>query len=197
MITNAVLRSQDLTSKQDVMPETSLSQQLKACLRGEIAAQRALYDAHNRRLFGICLRYARDRHEAQDMLQEAFIYIFRDLGQYQFNGAFEGWLRKVTVRAVLQYLRRKNPLRFAEDYDALPAAAFEVQPDQEFKQETILKMVQVLPEGYRTVFNLHCLEAWTYEEIAQALNINESSVRSQYARACKQLRKLLEETLAP
>jgi len=178
------------------MPETSLSQQLKACLRGEIAAQRALYDAHNRRLFGICLRYARDRHEAQDMLQEAFIYIFRDLGQYQFNGAFEGWLRKVTVRAVLQYLRRKNPLRFAEDYDALPATAFEVQPDQEFKQETILKMVQILPEGYRTVFNLHCLEAWTYEEIAQTLNINESSVRSQYARACKQLRKLLEETLA-
>ncbi|MFN0015886.1 MAG: RNA polymerase sigma factor, partial [Saprospiraceae bacterium] len=92
-----------------------MEQLITACRRGDNSAQRNLYDRFKTPLFGVCLRYARDRPEAQDMLQEAFLAIFRDIGQYNGSGPLEGWMRRVTVRCALQYLRRKNPLRFAED----------------------------------------------------------------------------------
>lgn len=154
-----------------------------------------MFDQNKNRLFSLCLRYSRDRPEAQDILQEAFLAIFRDLGQYNGVGSFDGWMHRVTVRAALQHLRRKNPLRFAEDFDKQPTESQTFSPDMDLNSEAILKMVQQLPEGYRVVFNLHCLEAYTYPEIAAELGIAESSVRSQYARACKQLRVLVDKVL--
>lgn len=177
------------------MLDQSLKQLLTACRRGNSQAQRQLFEQHQIRLFSICLRYARDRHEAQDILQEAFLAIFRDLGQYNGKGAFEGWLHRVTVRSALQHLRRKNPLRFADDYDDLPADTRQVSPDMELNSAAILQMVQKLPDGYRTVFNLHCMEGFSYTEIATELGITESTVRSQYTRACRQLRGLVEKFL--
>jgi RNA polymerase sigma-70 factor (ECF subfamily) len=166
---------------------------LGACRRGDSNAQFRLFEQYNRVLFSICLRYAKDRPEAQDMLQDAFLAIFRDLGQYQGDGAFEGWLHKVTVRTALQHLRRKNPLRFAEDYSQLPPQTFDTAPDSDLNGEAILLLVQQLPEGYRTVFNMHGIEAWSYTEIAAELGIAESTVRSQYTRACKQLRLMVDK----
>jgi RNA polymerase sigma-70 factor (ECF subfamily) len=185
-----------LITKRSLMTETPLTQVLAGCRRGDGRAQRALFEQFNPRLFTVCLRYARDRPEAQDMLQEAFLAIFRDLGQYKGDGALEGWLHRVTVRAALQFLRRKNPLRFAEDFDNLPADAWNTSPDTELNSEVILQMVQQLPPGYRAVFNLHCLEAYSYPEIAVELGISESSVRSQYARACKHLRGSVDKLLS-
>ena len=177
----------------DEIPQMTL---LKKCQKGDEKAQRQLFEQHKNRLFSLCLRYARDRPEAQDMLQEAFLAIFRDLGQYHGAGAFDGWLHRVTVRAALQYLRRKNPLRFAEDFDKQPMEAFTFSPDTDLNSQAILKLVQQLPEGYRVVFNLHCVEAYSYPEIAAELGIAESSVRSQYARACKHLRIQVLECLS-
>lgn len=168
---------------------------LSGCRRGDSAAQRTLFEQYSVPLFAVCLRYARDRPEAQDLLQEAFLVIYRDIGQYNGSGALGAWLQRVTVRCALQHLRRKNPLRFAEDYHELPPDTWNVNPDAELNSEAILLMVQDLPAGYRTVFNLHCVEAWSYPEIAAELGISESSVRSQYARACKQLRTLVEKLL--
>ncbi|MBK9337353.1 MAG: RNA polymerase sigma factor [Lewinellaceae bacterium] len=169
---------------------------IAACRRGDSTAQRQLFEKYKNLLFGVCLRYARDRPEAQDMLQDAFLSIFRDLEQYNGNGAFEGWMHRVTVRSALQYLRKKNPLRFAEDYDNLPADTWNTSPDTDLNSEAILDMVQKLPSGYRTVFNLYCVEAYSYSEIAAELGIAESTVRSQYARACKQLRSMVERLLS-
>lgn len=177
------------------MIEAPLKQLLANCRHGDAAAQRQLFEQYKAPLFAICLRYARDRPEAQDMLQDAFLTIYRDLNQFQGNGAFMGWLHKVTVRTALQHLRRKNPLRHAEDFNELPAENWQVSPDTELNSEAILAMVQQLPTGYRTVFNLHCVEAYSYPEIAAELGISESSVRSQYARACKQLRTMVEKLL--
>ena len=175
--------------------DASLKPLLAACQRGDSGAQRRLFEQYNSMLFAVCLRYARDRPEAQDMLQEAFLVIFRDLGQYKGEGPLEAWLHRVTVRVALQQLRRKNPLREAEDYSDLPAGTFDFMPDQELNGEAILRMVRQLPPGYRAVFNLHCMEGWPYPDIAAELGINESSVRSQYTRACKQLRILVERLL--
>ncbi len=177
------------------MHHPPLKQLIKACKRGDSRAQHQLFEAHQARLFGICLRYARDRPEAQDMLQEAFLAIFRDLNQFTGSGSFEGWSHRVTVHSALQCLRRKNPLRFAEDFSELPAESRHVRPDAEMNSAAILHMVQQLPDGYRTVFNLHCVEGYAYNEIATELGITESAVRSQYARACKQLRVWLEKFL--
>lgn len=174
------------------MTNEPIQQLISGCRRGNLSAQRTLFERYQVRLFAVCLRYSRDRPEAQDMLQEAFLTIFRDLGQYNGSGDFDGWLHKVTVRTALQHLRKKNPLRFADDYDALPAETWNVQPDAALTGDSILKLVQQLPDGFRTIFNMRCLEAWSYAEIAAELGIAESSVRSQYARACKQLRGMLE-----
>jgi RNA polymerase sigma-70 factor (ECF subfamily) len=173
--------------------ELPLKALLVSCQRGDANAQFRLFERYNKGLFLICLRYAKDRPEAQDILQEAFLTIFKDLGQYKGDGAFEGWLHKVTVRTALQHLRRKNPLRFAEDYNQLPPQAFGTAPDSDLSGEAILHLVQQLPDGYRTVFNMHGIEAWSYTEIAAELGITESSVRSQYTRACKQLRLMVDK----
>jgi RNA polymerase sigma-70 factor (ECF subfamily) len=168
---------------------------IAGCLRGETAPQRRMFEQYQSMLFAVCLRYARDRPEAQDMLQEAFLKIFRDVGQYKGEGAFEGWLQRVTVRTALQYIRRRNPIRFAENYDDLPPESRNFHPDSGLSGEALLHMVQQLPVGYRTVFNLHCIEAFSYPEIAAELGITESTVRSQYARACKHLRSMVEHLL--
>lgn len=130
------------------------------------------------------------------MLQDAFCNIFRDLHQFKGEGHVEGWLRKVTVRSALQHLRRKNPLRFAEEYDGSSCGNEQIMPDVEMTREAILQMIQQLPDGYRTIFNMHCMEAFSYPEIAAELGIRESSVRSQYARARKLLQQMVERYLS-
>lgn len=177
------------------MKEIPVKQLIHQCRAGNSQAQRHLFEQHKNRLFSLCLRYARDRAEAHDMLQEAFIAIFRDLKQYTGEGSFDGWIHRVTVRTALQYLRKKNPLRFALDYDELPLDDSAVFPDTDLNHEAILHIVQQLPDGYRAVFNLHCMEAYSYTEIAEMLGIAESSVRSQYSRACKYLRGIVEKML--
>lgn len=173
------------------MDET-LKKIILECQRGNMNAQRLLFERFKSRLYSVCLRYARDRPEAEDMLQEAFLAIFRDLNQYKGEGVFEGWLHRVTVRAALRSIRRQNPLRFADDFSEMPVASMHIQPDAELMSESILHLVQQLPAGYRTIFNMHCVEAWSYTEIADELGISESSVRSQYSRACKQLRDMVD-----
>ncbi len=160
------------------------------CRAGDLQAQQFLYEKYKNMLFPVCLRYARDRSEAQDLLQDAFLKIFRDLDQYRGEGAFEGWLRKVTVRTALMALRKKHPTRNALALEDIPQNTQITLPDEgDFDAKIILKMVQNLPDGYRTVFNLRCVEEYSYEEIAAELGIAESSVRSQYTRACRQLRE--------
>jgi len=178
------------------MKDASLQALLTRCKRGDSEAQRALFQDAYPRLLQICSRYARDRPEAQDMLQEAFLVIFRDLPQYNGTGSFDGWMHRVTVRTAIRYLRRKHPLRFADELtpDALNICQI-IHPDQELGGEALLQMVRQLPPGYRSIFNMHCMEEWSYPEIAAELSIAEASVRSQYARACKQLRKMVERHL--
>lgn len=178
------------------MKNALLQEVLTRCKRGNSDAQRALFDYAHVRLLQVCARYARDRPEAQDMLQEAFITIFRDLPQYNGSGSFDGWMHRVTVRTALRFLRRKHALRFAEELTPLAEDCTQViHPDQELGGEVLLLMVRQLPPGYRSIFNMHCIEGWSYPEIAAEFSIAEASVRSQYARACKLLRKMVEQHL--
>ena len=138
----------------------------------------------------ICLRYAADQMEAEDLLQESFVKVFRYLGQYKFEGSFEGWIRRIVVNTALKHLQKKK-LRFDEVKDdkmgeALPASAY-----SHLSEKEILALINQLPEGYKLVFNLNVIEGYSHEEIATLLNINPGTSRSQLVKARKYLQHLI------
>jgi len=172
-------------------------QVLLQCQKGDPNAQKDLYVRYKAVLFAVCLRYARDHSEAEDFLQEAFIVIFRDIPQFRSEGSLEGWLRRITSRVAMTQLYKKYPTRFAQPFDSLPPEyAISMPEHSELDEEVMLQLLQQMPEGYRTVFNLRCVEEYSYEEIAQMMHIAESTVRSQYVRACRFMRKLVEKMLS-
>lgn len=170
---------------------------LQACLRGDRLAQKHFYEHFRGKMFVVCLRYANSREDAEDMLQEGFLKVFRDLHQYTGAGNFEGWVRKVIVNNALQFLQkqRKNPLIVELDGQEFPdedAGTF--QPD-EATAKNLIRLLQQLPTGFRTIFNLYVLEGYTHPEIAEILGISVGTSKSQLLRAKAHFRKLLEGSL--
>ncbi len=162
---------------------------VQGCIKGLRKAQEELYRRFAPKMLGICARYAGNRDEAEDFLQEAMIKVYQNMGSFRLDGSLEGWIRRVVVNTALNHLRSR---KITEDVDtALLSAGYE---DFSFlKPETmdLLRMIQSLPDGYRVVFNLYAIEGFSHREIAESLGIEEASSRSQLARA----RKLLQEML--
>lgn len=145
----------------------------------------------------LCLRYGRDKAEAEDMLQEGFMVIFKDIGQYTGKGNFEGWLRRVMVNSALRYLRKwKSPFMYVEEHIEVADSSGELQYDSKLGMKRLTKMIQDLPVGYRTVFNLYAIDGYTHKEIASYLNISEGTSKSQLAKARKMLRAKVEAYLS-
>ncbi len=170
---------------------------IKKCLKGNAQAQRALYDRHKVKWFMICLRYAHNKPEAEDMLQEGLISVFNNLKQFEPEKAeFSVWSNKVIVNAALQYLRKWKKLNFnqpIDDYEEKLSTGSTVIESLGAKELTAL--VQNLPDGYRTVFNLYVMEGYKHREIADILNISENTSKTQLLKAKKMLRNQLEEVL--
>lgn len=168
------------------------------CLAGKRNAFNELYRTYSARLFGICLRFASDKDEAADMLQEAFIRIFEKLPTFQGQGSFEGWIKRVTVNNSLNYLKKKHMIfeSFTGNEEILQD---EYDPADELKKpsvEHMLKLIQTLPAGYRTVFNLYVFENYTHRQIAEALSISENTSKTQLMRARALLQNKLKEVIA-
>lgn len=164
---------------------------LEGCRRGERQAQKELYERYKGLLFGLCLRYAAGREEAEDMLQEGFIQIFRDLYQFRPCRPLAAWMYRVMANACLQYLRRYKRL---EPLGAYPEEEEESECDSEREKEeveSLLSFVQRLPDGQRAVFNLFVIEGYAHAEIAGILGISESGSKSQLSRARAALRKMM------
>jgi len=169
---------------------------LLGCLRNDRKAQRALYEEYKVQMFRLCLRYARDRQEAEDLLQEGFIAVFRDLKNYTGAGALGGWIRKVMVNNALQHIR-KTKYRF-QSIDSVQLNEYEeitIDEEDQPRVKELTKCLQSLPDGYRTVFNLYVIEGYTHKEIAKVLSISESTSKSQLFKAKGMLRKLLEKSM--
>lgn len=170
---------------------------LRACQSGDRAAQRRLYDAFKGKMFGVCQRYAGSRPEAEDLLQEGFVQVFRDLHQYRGEGSLEGWIRRVVVRVALQHLRQQKLQYVTLDErgaDQL-ASPEDVPTFDEDMARHLLRLLHQLPPGFRTVLNLYVFEGFTHREIGEALGISEGTSKSQYLRAKDHLRRLLEQSL--
>lgn len=171
------------------MNETDL---IKGCIAEDRECQRLLYRQYSGKMFAVCLRYAGSRMEAEDMLQDAFIKVFDHINQFNHQGSFEGWIRKIVINTALAHLR-KMKLLIAEQLSERHASAFEYLPGEDAISRISAKEIQVfiseLPVGYRVVFNLYVVDGFSHQEIAQQLNISESTSRSQLTKARLMLRK--------
>ncbi len=175
-------------SKAAALPESVV----RAAQQGERSAQQTLYERYAATLFAVSRRYARDQPEAEDFAQEAWVRIFRKLHTFRFGGSLEGWLRRVTVTVALRGIEKRGttfdelPRVLPEDFHVDAEAIARLNADD------LLQHIEALPEGYKIVFNLHAVEGYSHDEIAQQLNINASTSRSQLTKA----RKLLQKRLA-
>lgn len=168
---------------------------IEGCARHDRKSQKALYDKHSRFLLGICLRYAADKAEAEDILQESFLKIFFNIKDYSGTGSFIGWLRKVAVNTAITHYHKNLKYRYhleIEEYVSIETgvASFE---DDFFTADELYKVMNELPPGYRMVFNLYAVEGYKHKEIADMLGIDTNTSKSQYSRAKAVLRDKLEE----
>jgi RNA polymerase sigma factor (sigma-70 family) len=165
---------------------------IKACLDNNTTAQKEVYVRHSPKMMAVCYRYAKNKEDAEDMLQEGFIKVFSQLSHYKFLGSFEGWIRKIIVHTCINILKKNK--KFNDTLDIVNANNIYIKEDlitSSFQAKKVVECIRMLPVGYRTVLNLYAIEGFNHAEIAQMLDIKESTSRSQYVRARTILQKLL------
>ena len=167
-------------------------QMLAGSIKHNASAQEALYNRFSPRMLGVCYRFAKNREDAEDMLQEAFIKIFTQLHQYRGEGALEGWIRRIVVHTCINVLKKNK--KFADSVDIIHATGVHVREDMIpsiMQAKQVVECIRLLPLGYRTVLNLYAIEGFSHKEIANMLEIEESTSRSQYTRAKAMLEDIL------
>ena len=160
-------------------------------------AQSDLYHGYSSRLFITCLKYAKNTTDAEDILQEGFIRIFRYLKYYRGEGSLEGWMRRIMINTSLNFYKRKNLFNKIIDFDQVHAAyPVEHEIIGKLSHKELLSLVEDLPPGYRTVFSLNIMEGYTHKEISRIMNISESTSKSQLSRAKSFLRDKISGLLS-
>jgi len=159
------------------------------CREGNARSQKMLYERYYRKMYGVCLRYADSSDDAQDVLQEGFIRVFRNLGNFRGDGSLEGWVRRVMITASLEHYRRKSRYFIVDIEDAHFVAEQDVSALSRMSADELTAIIQQLPVGYRTVFNLFAVEGYSHNEIGEMLGISEGTSKSQLSRA----KKILQE----
>lgn len=168
----------------------SLNQLIEDCKINDTKAQGELYKLFSSKLFSICLKYSRNYAEAEDNLQDAFLTIFNKIEQYKHKGSFEGWLKRVTVNTVLQRYRKEKVFDIIKD-DIPDNVEIEVE-EESLSLDFLLQSIQALPDRYRLVFNLYVLDDYSHKDIADMLNINIGTSKSNLARAKQHLKETIE-----
>ncbi len=156
-------------------------------------AFRYIYESLSPKLYFVCIRYLKDKDDAQDVLQESFVIIFERINSYKGNGSFEGWARKITVNQCINSLKRRRiDMELSDDNIPVEEPEQSNLPETEQNLRTKLKAaIMELPDGFRTIINMYVLEGFTHKEIAEVLNIKESTSRSQLNRAKTALKKIM------
>ena len=167
---------------------------IKKILKGDTAASKLLYMRYEQSWFQICLRYGRNRSEAQDILQEGVLQLFKVLNKFNAErGVFKSWSSKVIVNAALQYLKRNQWQQSFEDLSIVENKAdWSVQIMEKISAKELTLIIQTLPSGYRFVFNMYAIEGYSHREIAETLNISIGTSKSQLSKAKRLLRAKLK-----
>ncbi len=165
---------------------------LKGCLNNDPTAQRELYNKYSSKMLAVCYRYGHNREDAEDMLQEGFIKVFLQIHTFENRGAFEGWIRRIIVHTCINILKKNK--KFNESVDIIYATGIQIREESVpaiIQAKQVVECIRLLPIGYRTVLNLYAVEGYSHREIADMLDIEESTSRSQYTRAKAMLEDIL------
>ena len=156
---------------------------IRGCIGGDRRMQEALYNRFSPRMYAVCLRYAGNAEEAEDILQEGFIKIFKKLDTFRSEGSFEGWIRRIFVNTAIEHFRRKRYLQTVSEKEENTIEGKDISVLDKLAAKDILALIKELSPGYRTVFNMYVVEGYTHKEIADMLNISEGTSKSQLSRA--------------
>jgi len=167
-----------------------LEQLIHECTKNNTKAQEQLYHLLAPKLFAVCLKYSRSYEEAQDNLQEAILLIFEKIGQYKNSGSFEGWAKRVVINYVLQQYRNQKVFEIVSE--KIPDTDDVEIEDENISIEFLTKIIQELPDRYRLVFNLYVMDGYSHKEIAEILDINIGTSKSNLARAKAILKDKIE-----
>ncbi len=162
---------------------------IAGCKRGDRLAQKKLYEAMSAKMFGVCSRYLRDDMEAEDAIINGLFKVFDKIHTYQGNGSFEGWIRRIVINECLMMLRRYN-LNLSVEVKESDAQVVD-NIEHQIAEHEILGLLDRLPPGYRTVFNLYVIEGYEHHEIAELLHVSINTSKSQLIKARKKLQELL------
>jgi RNA polymerase sigma factor (sigma-70 family) len=156
---------------------------IQKCINQDPVSQRLLYERYSGIMYAVCLRYSTDADHAKDLLQEGFIRVFGHLGSYKFEGSFEGWVRRIFVNTAIENYRRNQKGKYFEEYDDKHDRSVSPDAVSNLNMEELISLIQKLPDGYRTVFNLYVIEGYSHKEIAEELGITESTSKTQLRKA--------------
>jgi RNA polymerase sigma factor (sigma-70 family) len=168
------------SERNHIIPEIDL---ISGCIEGNRRMQEELYRRFSPRMYAVCLRYAINSEEAEDILQEGFIKIFKKLGTYRGDGSFEGWIRRIFVNTAIEHFRRRKYLQPVTEKEENTIEGKYLSVLDDLAEKDILELVRQLSPGYRTVFNMYVVEGYTHKEIGDMLGISEGTSKSQLSRA--------------
>jgi len=166
---------------------------IRGCVNEDESCQRELFRRYAGRMLGVCYRYAKNSMDAEDILQDAFIKVFKKMGQYKFQGSFEGWIRKIVVNTAL---KKYTVIRYDKEVSGYEIkehdeSAMEPSAYSHLTEKELLGLINKLPEGYKLIFNLYVIEGYQHEEIATMLGIQPGTSRSQLVKARNMLKNQL------
>jgi RNA polymerase sigma-70 factor (ECF subfamily) len=174
-------------------PSKSFSVLLKMAIQGDEKAFKAIYDKLSGKMFSLCLRYAGNTNDANDFFQEGIIRVYKNLAAYKGTGSFEGWARRIFVNTCLDLLKSNQKMQIRELDENMNLEANELTGIKKLSQADLIKLIQQLPNGYRTIVNLYLVEEFNHKEIAEMLGISEGTSKSQLSRAKTLLQKSILE----
>lgn len=164
------------------------------CVSGNAKAQKLLFDRFAPKMMGVCIRYVKDQEKANDVLQDSFIKVFHSLDTFKKEGSLEGWVRRIVTNTALDHIRKNKKFLANVEIDEIHVSVVEKSKAVgRLENESLMEIINSLPDGYRIVFNMFAIEGYSHKEIADKLDITESTSKSQYARARQAIKKLMEK----
>lgn len=167
---------------------------IAACKKQNSKGQRMLYDRYAPLMLGMCKRYVKGELEAEDVMIKGFMKVFSKIDLFEGKGSFEGWMKRIMINESLTFIRQNKAMYLETDIEIAEREPDYDKISTELEAKDLLKMVNALPSGYRTIFNLYAIEGYSHKEIAELLGINENTSKSQLSRARMQLQKKILET---
>jgi len=174
------------------LKEINLQEQLvQQCIRGDAKAQSMLYAQYSKAMYNICLRMVNNRMDAEDVLQNAFVEVFRGIKSYKGKSTIGAWIKRIVINNNIDFLKKKR-IYFEEINDRTEVIVEDKKPDASvYDIGTVKHNITLLPDGYRVVLSLYLLEGYDHKEISGILGVSEATSKSQYSRAKKKLKQLI------